>query len=197
MAGIIVISRQFGSAGRTIGKETAKRLGIPCYDREIIEQVAENSGFAKEYIENQGEYASHKTWLGRALESANRFDGMSNQDKIWVEQRKIILGFASSPCVIVGRCADYILDGMDGVLKVFIHADDKFRAERIVREYGEDGGNAEKRLKDKDRRRAAYYKKYTETEWGVAANYHIALDSGKLGIEKCVDILTDIYKSGL
>ena len=68
------------------------------YDREIIEQVAENSGFAKEYIENQGEYASHKTWLGRALESANRFDGMSNQDKIWVEQRKIILGFASSPC---------------------------------------------------------------------------------------------------
>lgn len=197
MAGIIVISRQFGSAGRTIGKETAKRLGIPCYDREIIEQVAENSGFAKEYIENQGEYASHKTWLGRALESANRFDGMSNQDKIWVEQRKIILGFASSPCVIVGRCADYILDGMDGVLKVFIHADDKFRAERIVREYGEDGGNAEKRLKDKDKRRAAYYKKYTETEWGVAANYHIALDSGKLGIEKCVDILTDIYKSGL
>lgn len=197
MAGIIVISRQFGSAGRTIGKETAKRLGIPCYDREIIEQVAENSGFAKEYIENQGEYASHKTWLGRALESANRFDGMSNQDKIWVEQRKIILGFASSPCVIVGRCADYILKDMDGVLKVFIHADDKFRAERIVREYGEDGGNAEKRLKDKDRRRAAYYKKYTETEWGVAANYHITLDSGKLGIEKCVDILTDIYKSGL
>lgn len=197
MAGIIVISRQFGSAGRTIGKETAKRLGIPCYDREIIEQVAENSGFAKEYIENQGEYSSHKTWLGRALESANRFDGMSNQDKIWVEQRKIILGFASSPCVIVGRCADYILKDMDCVLKVFIHADDKFRAERIVREYGEDGGNAEKRLKDKDRRRAAYYKKYTETEWGVAANYHITLDSGKLGIEKCVDILTDIYKSGL
>ena len=197
MAGIIVISRQFGSAGRTIGKETAKRLGIPCYDREIIEQVAENSGFAKEYIENQGEYSSHKTWLGRALESANRFDGMSNQDKIWVEQRKIILGFASSPWVIVGRCADYILKDMDCVLKVFIHADDKFRAERIVREYGEQTDKPEKRLKDKDKRRAAYYKKYTETEWGIAANYHIALDSGKLGIEKCVDILTDIYKSGL
>lgn len=193
MIKVIAISRQFGSGGRTIGKETAKLLGIPCYDREIIEKVSKNCGFAKEYVENQGEYANHRSWLGRAFDGANRFDGMTNQDKIWVEQRKIILDIAEKPCVIVGRCADYILRDRDDVLKAFIHADDKSRAERIVKLYGEKDDKPEKRLKDKDKRRAAYYKYYTETEWGVAANYHISLDSGKLGIDGCVKILAHIY----
>ena len=93
------------------------------------------------------------------------------------------------------RCADYILKDRDDVLKVFVHADEKFRAERIVTLYGEKTDKPEKRLKDKDKRRAAYYKDYTEAEWGVAADYHIALDSGKLGIDKCVDLLTYIYNS--
>ncbi|MDE7330071.1 MAG: cytidylate kinase-like family protein [Clostridia bacterium] len=194
MFNVIVISRQFGSGGRTIGKETAKKLGIPCYDNELIEEVSKNCGFAKEYIESQGEYANHRTWLGRALEGSNRFEGMTNQDKIWVEQRKVILEVSQKPCVIVGRCADYILRDRDDVLKVFIHADDKSRAERIVKIYGEKPEKPEKRLKDKDKRRTAYYKYYTETEWGVASNYHIALDSGKLGIDKCVELLTKLYK---
>ncbi|MDE5666805.1 MAG: cytidylate kinase-like family protein [Clostridia bacterium] len=190
---IITISRQFGSGGRTIGKLTAERLGIPCYDREIIEEVAKSSGFAKEYVEAHGEYADHRTWLGSAIKSANRFGGMTNQDKIWIEQRKLILEIAKSPCVIVGRCADYILKERDDVLNVFIHADTKFRAERIVKLYGEKADKPEKRLKDKDKRRAAYYKDYTETEWGVASNYHISLDSGKLGVENCVDLLEKIF----
>lgn len=118
---------------------------------------------------------------------------MTNQDKIWVEQRKIILDIAEKPCVIVGRCADYILRDRDDVLKAFIHADDVSRAERIVKLYGEKDDKPEKRLRDKDKRRAAYYKYYTETEWGVAANYHISLDSGKLGIDGCVKILAHIY----
>ncbi len=193
---IITVSRQFGSGGRTIGKLTAERLGIPCYDREIIEEVAKNSGFAKEYVEAHGEYADHRTWLGRAIKSANRFEGLSNQDKIWIEQRKVILNIAEKPCVIVGRCADYILRDREDVLNVFIHADDKFRAERIVNLYGEKPEKPEKRLKDKDKRRAAYYKDYTETEWGVAGNYHVALDSGRLGIETCVDLLVNIYNKG-
>lgn len=191
---IITVSRQFGSGGRTVGRHAAEKLGIPCYDQELIEKVAQSSGFAKEYIEAHGEYADHRTWLGRALNSANRFEGMSNQDKIWVEQRKVILKVAESPCVIIGRCADYILKDREDVLKVFIHADDNFRAERIVNLYGERADKPETRLKDKDKRRAAYYKDYTETEWGVAANYHIALDSGKLGIEYCADLLAEIYK---
>lgn len=190
---IITVSRQFGSGGRTIGKLTAERLNIPCYDHELIEEVAKNSGFAKEYVEAHGEYADHRTWFGRIFGSGSRFDGMTNQDKIWVAQRKIILGIAEKPCVIVGRCADYILKDRDDVLNVFIHADDKFRAERIVNLYGEKAEKPEKRLKDKDKRRAAYYKDYTETEWGIASNYHVALDSGKIGIEACVEILTSLY----
>lgn len=192
---IITVSRQFGSGGRTIGKLTAERLGIPCYDHEFIEEVAKSCGFAKEYIEAHGEYSDSGNLLGRIFKSANRFDNLSNQDKIWIEQRKIILKIAEEPCVIVGRCADYILRDRDDVLNVFIHADDKFRAERIVSLYGEKPDKPEKRLRDKDRRRAAYYKDYTETEWGVASNYHLALDSGKLGIDSCVNILVDVYNN--
>lgn len=154
---VITISRQFGSGGRTVGKEVAARLNIPCYDKEILEKVAANSGFCEEYIANSGEYAEHRTWLGRAFGTPTRFDGMTNQDRIWIEQRKIILELAQSPCVIVGRCADYILKDRDDVLKVFVHADEKFRAERIVTLYGEKTDKPEKRLKDKDKRRAAYY----------------------------------------
>lgn len=197
MFNIITISRQFGSGGRTVGKLVAEKLGIPCYDQELIEKVAQSSGFAKEYIEAHGEYADHRTWFGRLFNSANRFEGMSNQDKIWVEQRKIVLKVSESPCVVVGRCADYILKDRTDVLNVFIHADDKFRAERIVNLYGERADKPEKRLKDKDKRRAAYYKDYTDTEWGVASNYHVALDSGKLGLENCVDMLVEVYKNNL
>ncbi len=192
---IITVSRQFGSGGRTIGKLTAERLGIPCYDHEFIEEVAKSCGFAKEYIEAHGEYSDSGNLLGRIFKSANRFDSLSNQDKIWIEQRKIILKIAEEPCVIVGRCANYILRDRDDVLNVFIHADDKFRAERIVSLYGEKPDKPEKRLRDKDRRRAAYYKDYTETEWGVASNYHLALDSGKLGIDSCVNILVSVYNN--
>lgn len=192
---VITISRQFGSGGRTIGKETAEKLGIPCYDREFIGRVAKSSGFAEEYIENQGEYATHRTWIGRVIDGASRFEGMSNQDKIWIEQRKIILEVAKEPCVIIGRCADYILRGRDDVLKVFIHADDISRAERIVKVYGESCEKPEKRLKDKDKRRSAYYKNYTETEWGLASNYDIALDSGKLGLDACVNLLIAAYRN--
>ena len=192
---IITVSRQFGSGGRTIGKLTAERLGIPCYDHEFIEEVAKSCGFAKEYIEAHGEYSDSGNLLGRIFKSANRFDNLSNQDKIWIEQRKIILKIAEEPCVIVGRCANYILRDRDDVLNVFIHADDKFRAERIVSLYGDKPDKPEKRLRDKDRRRAAYYKDYTETEWGVASNYHLALDSGKLGIDSCVNILVSVYNN--
>lgn len=193
MSKVIVISRQFGSGGRTVGKEVASKLSIPCYDNEIIDQVALSSGFAKEYIESNGEYAAHSSWLGQAFANTARTNGMSNQDKIWIEQRKLILQLSQNPCVIVGRCADYILRDRDDVLKVFIHADDKFRAERIVKLYGEKPDKPEKRLKDKDKRRIAYYRNYTETEWGVAANYDIALDTGKLGIDTCVNILVDLF----
>lgn len=190
---IITISREFGSGGRTIGREVAAKLGIPCYDHELIEKIAEESGFAKEYIAERGEYASHGSWLASALSDRDYY-GHSNQDELWKVQRKVIMELGEKgPCVIVGRCADYILKDAQDCLSVFIHSDLEKRAERIVKQYGERSDTPQKRLKDKDKRRAAYYQFYTERKWGAVQNYDITLNSGALGIEKCVEILASLY----
>ena len=190
---VITISRQFGSGGRTIGRQVAEKLGIPCYDQELIEQLAEKSGFTKEYIKKHSEYTERGGWLANAL-SGRAAGGMTNQDHIWVAQRELILELAAKgPCVMVGRCADYILQGQADCLNVFIHASMENRAERIVTMYGERDDAPEKRLRDKDKRRKAYYQFYTDTEWGRAENYHVALDSGALGIDKCVELIVSLY----
>lgn len=185
------ISREFGSGGRTIGKKVAEELGIPCYDSELIEKVASESGFDANYIKDAGEYAP-----GGFLSSAfsHRSSGPNNADYLWKIQYKIITELAEKgPCVIVGRCADYILRERADCLRVFIHADLAFRAERIVKEYGEREESPEQRLKDKDKRRAAYHRFYTNMKWGHAQNYDVTLNSGTLGIDKCVDIIKDLY----
>ena len=190
---VITISRQFGSGGRTIGKEVAAKLGIPCYDHEVIEKIAEKSGFTKEYIEKRSEDVARGSWLAGAFFSRD-YSGHSTQDYVWKAQRDTILELAQKgPCVIVGRCADYLLKDEADCLTVFIHADMDKRAERIVQQYGERSESPQKRLKDKDKRRAAYYQFYTDTQWGVAEHYHVSLDSGVLGIEKCVDVLTRLF----
>ena len=193
MKRIITISREFGSGGRTIGKGVAEKLGIPCYDHEVIEQLVERSGFAADYVKSQSEYAPNGSLFVNALNAGN-FHGLSNQDKLWAMQRQIIeeLGEKEN-CVIVGRCADYILRDRADCLKVFIHRDFQSRAERIVQVYGETEVPTEKRLKEKDKRRAAYYQFYTDQKWADLANYHIVLDSGVIGIEKCIDIIADLY----
>ena len=188
---VITISREFGSGGRTIGKEAAARLNIPCYDQELIQRLAAESGFTEAYVQEQGEDAASRGWIN-AL--AGRSNGLTNQDRLWVLQREIILGLAEKgPCVIVGRCADYILRDTADRLTVFIHADLEQRAKRIVEVYGQREEAPEKRLRDKDRRRASYYQFYTDMAWGQADNYHIALDSGVLGIPRCADILAHLF----
>lgn len=190
---VITISRQFGSGGRTIGREVAAKLNIPCYDHELIGKFAEESGFTKEYIAERGEYASHGGWFASAF-SDRDFYGHSNQDKLWAAQRKVILDLAEKgPCVIVGRCADEILRDTADCLTVFIHSDMDKRAERIVKQYGESADAPEKRLRDKDKRRAAYYQFYTDKKWGATENYHVSLNSGVLGIDKCVDIIASLF----
>ena len=188
---IITISREFGSGGRTIGKKVAEKLGIPCYDSELIQKIAEESGFSVDYIKEESEYA-HGGRLAPYL--SNRSMGLTNQDKLWAIQQKVILELAErESCVIVGRCADYILKDKADCLTVFIHADMKYRVERIVKEYGEREAKPEQRLKDKDKRRAAYHRFYTDMKWGHAQNYHLCLDSGELGIDTCVEILASLY----
>ena len=188
---IITISREFGSGGRTIGKKVADKLGIPCYDSELIEKLAQESGFTKNYIKEAGEYTP-----GGFLASAfsNRAFGPTNEDILWEMQCRIITELAEKEsCVIVGRCADCVLQDKADCLKVFIHADMAFRAERIVKVYGEREESPEQRLRDKDKRRAAYHRFYTNMKWGYAENYHLTLDSGVLGIDRCVDIISGLY----
>ena len=187
---VVTISREFGSGGRTIGRKLAEELGIPCYDAELIQQLAQESGFSESYIRDAGEYAPG----GYLSLLSNRAFALTNEDVLWELQYQVITGLAEKgPCVIVGRCADYILRDTADCLKVFIHADMDFRAKRIVEVYGEREQSPEQRLKDKDKRRAAYHRFYTNMKWGHAQNYHICLDSGKLGIDACVKILRQLY----
>lgn len=188
---IITISREFGSGGRTVGKRTAEQLGIPCYDRELIQKIAGKRGFAEGYIKSLDETAP-----GGFLASAfsNRTFGQTNEDYLWNIQRKVILELAEQgPCVIVGRCADFILRDQADCLTVFIHADLAFRAQRIVQVYGEREDSPEQRIRDKDKRRAAYHRFYSDMKWGYAKNYQISLDSGLLGMDACVEVLKMLY----
>ena len=188
---IITISREFGSGGRTIGRTVAEKLGIPCYDAELIQKIAQESGFTENYIKEAGEYAPGG-FLASAL--SNRAFGPTNEDYLWNIQYQVITELAEKgPCVIVGRCADYILKDKADCLTVFIHADMAFRANRIVSVYGEREESPEQRLKDKDKRRAAYHRFYTNMKWGQAQNYHLCLDSGVLGIDKCVETICSMY----
>ena len=191
---IVTISRQFGSGGRTVGKQLAARLGIPCYEQELIEKLAQASGFTPEMVAKQQEASPYSSHWAFAL-SEGQFMGASIQDQLWQLQRKIILELAEKEsCVIVGRCADVILKDHADCLTAFIHAKKAKRAKRIVEVYGETEVAIEKRIRDKDKRRAVYYEFYTGQTWGLAENFHVALDSGELGIERCVDILDDLYQ---
>lgn len=187
---IITVSREFGSGGRTIGKQVAKELGIPCYDNEIIQKIASERGFDEHYVKDAGEYDSG----GFLSIFSSRAFGDANADLIWKAQCKIILQLAEKePCVIVGRCADYILRDKADCLRVFIHADKDFRMNRIIKVYGETDIPTEQRLKEKDKRRAAYHRFYTNMKWGQSKNYDITLNSGTPGIDKCAEIIKNLY----
>lgn len=189
--GIITISREFGSGGRTIGKAVAQKLGIPCYDAELITEMAKQSGFAEDYVREAGEYAP-----GGLLNSmfTSRAGGPTNEDILWQIQCNMVAQLAKKgPCVIVGRCGDYILRDRPDVLKVFAHADMAFRAKRIVEVYGQREESPEQRLKDKDKRRSTYYRFYTGRKWGQLDTYDLMLNSGVLGIEKCTELICTIF----
>ena len=186
---VIAISRQFGSGGRTVGRELAKKLGVPCYDHELIEMIAKKSGFSAGHVSELNEETTKVHLLPGRADRVER----SLQYTLWQEQQKVIQDLAEKEaCVIVGRCADYILRDREDVLRVYIHADKEKRAKRIVEVYGEREDAPLKRIADKDRRRVSYYECFTTNKWGDAEKYHITLDSGELGIDTCVKILESI-----
>lgn len=194
MKNIITISREFGSGGRSIGKAVAKKLGYDYFDKEIIEKIAAESGLSIDYIEKNGEHSPGTNIFSYAFVGRNR-KGESVEDYLWNKQREVILNMAEKGnCVIVGRCADYILREREDCLHVFIHSDMEKRAERIVNLYGETKQKPQKRLMDKDKTRKLNYKYYTDRDWGMSQNYDISLDSGVIGLERCEDIIVSLAK---
>lgn len=194
---IITISREFGSGGRSIGKAVAEKLGYDYYDSELAQRVAQETGFSAEYIADAGEYAPGKSMLSYAFASGTPHAGtsMSATDYLWAAQCRIIKELAEKGnCVIVGRCADYILKDRADCLNVFIYADKAYKAKRIVELYGVTDKSPEKRLNDKDTKRKVNYKYFTGREWGNTENYHICLNSARFGQEICADIIADLAK---
>ena len=196
---IITISREFGSGGRTVGRMLADQLGIPFYDKELVDEIALETGFSPRFIEEHGEHSPGKSAFSYAFAAQGVpgiMNGMSTADFLWNVQCSVILQLADKgPCVIVGRNADYILKDREDALHVYISADTEFRADRIVRLYGESEKKPEARLAEKDKRRRVNYQHYTGRDWGRAQNYHICLDSGVIGIEQCARIIADIVEN--
>ena len=195
---IITISREFGSGGRSIGRKVAEELGIPFYDKELVEQIAIESGFAPKFIEEHGEHSPSTSFFSYAFAPQGVpgiMNGLSTADFLWNIQCNVILQLAEKgPCVIVGRNADYILKDRQDALHVFVFADMPYRAERIVRLYGESEKTPEQRLNDKDKRRRVNYQHYTGRTWGQAQNYDLCLDTGILGEEFCKDVIVKAYR---
>ena len=188
---IITISREFGSGGRFIGEEVAKKLGIAYYDKNIINDIAEKSGLSPEYVQKNAELSPKKGLFAYAF-AGRDITGKSVEDMVYEAQRKVILELAEKePCVIIGRNADYILKDRDDVLNVFIHGDTPEKIQRITRLYNVEEQKAVKMMVDIDKRRMANYNFYTDQKWGKASNYTLCLNSSKLGYDRCEKIIME------
>ena len=196
---IITVSREFGSGGRTIGRMIAEKLNIPFYDKEHVDQIAMESGFAPKFVEENGEHSPGSSLFSYAFAPQGVpgvMNGLSTADFLWNIQCNVILQLADKgPCVIVGRNADYILKDRPDAMHIFIHANMDFRADRIVRLYGESEKAPTVRLQEKDKRRRVNYQHYTGRTWGRAQNYDLCLDSSTIGVEKCTDIVVELVKA--
>lgn len=188
---IITISREFGSGGRFIGEEVAKKLGMKYYDRDIIGQIAEKSGFSPEYIQENAELSPKKGLFAYAF-AGRDITGKSVEDMVYEVQRKVILEIAEKEsCVIIGRNADFILNDRDDVLNVFIHGDKAEKVKRICKLYNVTEADALKMMVDIDKRRMTNYRFYTDWKWGMAGNYTLSLNSSELGYDMCEKIIMD------
>ena len=181
---IITISREFGSGGRFIGEEVAKKLGIKYYDKEIIGQIAKESGLAPEYIKENAELSPKKGIFAYAF-TGRDISGKSVEDMVYEAQRKVILDLAEKePC-------DYILKDRDDVLNVYIHGDMPEKIQRICKLHNTSEADAVKMINDIDKRRMTNYNFYTDQKWGKAANYTLCLNSSQLGYDKCESIIIE------
>lgn len=187
---IITLSREYGSGGRYIGKLIADKLGIKLYDKQFIAKIAEETGLSKQYIENNEQKRN-------ALANLNNgyYFGMDNSDDLFVKESELIKEVAEKEsCVIVGRCADFILSDRNDVFKVFIYNNDDNKVKRATEFYGLDKTNAKKEIKKINKLRANHYKHYTEKNWNDPSNYDICINSDILGVEKTSDLICEMIE---
>jgi cytidylate kinase len=182
----VTIAREYGSGGRLIGERLASELGIAFYDRELISRAASDIGFDEEFIKT----IEQKKSGGFLYNLYSPFQWLPINEQVFLAQSNVIKEFAEAgPCVIIGRCADYVLEGRRNCIRLFIHAPIEFRVKLVSEVYREgDGGSVEDFIRKQDKTRASYYNYFTQKKWGRAHNYHMCLDSG-IGIDPSVRVL--------
>ena len=197
---VITISREFGSGGRAVGKKLAERLNIPFYDRELIENAAQESGIDEATLLEEENKTSKGYYflgaLGNALGSTmSVFPGSSPSDQAFMIQSNVIRQMASEgSCVIIGRCADFILQDLDDVISIYLYAPLEDRLKRANEGYGIKDDDLDEIAKRIDKQRANYYDYYTDRKWGNANNYNLCIDTSKFNIDGCVNIIEAIVK---
>lgn len=198
---VITISRQYGSGGKTIGAMLAKELGINCYSREILRMASEDSGINERLFGMSDEKLKKAGWFrilnrpyeGQLLPPEDR-DFVSD-DNLFNYQAKVIKELAAKEsCVIIGRCADYVLKDFSNVVSVFIHADKRFCLERAMERHSMSEKEMQRYIDKTDRYRADFYEYHTGHKWADARNYDLSLNSAKLGFEKCVEEIRSYMK---
>ncbi len=200
---IITISRQYGSGGREIGEKLAQKLGIPFYDNELITRAAKESGFSEKAFENAEKKATHSLLysivmgMGAYGNPDVGFTHLSLDDQLFLAQSNMIRKIAKEgPCVIVGRCADYVLRDYKNVVHVFIWADLEFRKKRAISLYGLKENKAEEEIIKTDKSRANYYNYHADEKWGKAENYHLSIKSDFIGIDNSIDCIFRFLECG-
>jgi cytidylate kinase len=196
MKTVITIGRQFGSGGREIGDKLAKAYDIKYYDRELLARASKESGFCEEILMNHDERPTNSFLYNLVIDTysfgynSSSFVDMPISQKVFLAQFDTIKKVAEEgPCVIVGRCADYALEGRDNVINLFIYADESFKVGRIMEQYNLDEAKARDMIVKKDKQRQSYYNYYTNRKWGKAESYDLCINSAVLGIDGSVKLI--------
>lgn len=188
---IITIAREYGSGGRYIGNLVSEKLGIKLYDKEIIEKMAKNTGLSEEYIEDN----EQKRDLFDNF-NAGYYIGLNNDDELFIKESELIKELSTKDsCVIVGRCADFVLKDNKNILKVFISSSMNNKIKRATEFYGMNKDKAEKEVLKINKLRANHYKHYTERDWKEPSNYDICINSDSIGIDNAVDLICNMAKN--
>lgn len=187
---IITISREYGSAGSEIGRLLAEELGIPCYDKDYILKSVEDSGLSTDFLDEEENRFISSLLFSLATGGYRHSTDKAVADQVFVAESNALREVArQGPCVILGRCADYVLKNDYDVFSVFIHAGAEVRARRVAEEYGEKARRAEIIMRERDRARARHYEYYTGRTWGEPDNYHLCVNSGRMGIKRSVHLI--------